>query len=151
MREELYLRQLKVLHRVLKNVRKKYQGNAGSPQIVDDLNRGALEVHTLQQDMEKNLGRNDPDIKKSLDNEAELAASRVHTNTEGYRQLDKGGVTNVYNEFVDGAWPSINEGRWMADKAVAVLDFGDTKTTTNQTLTIEFPTADSSSAIIRIE
>ena len=59
MREELYLRQLKVLHRVLKNVRKKYQGNAGSPQIVDDLNRVALEVHTLQQDMEKNLGRND--------------------------------------------------------------------------------------------
>jgi len=49
MREELYLRQLKVLHRVLKNVRKKYQGNAGSPQIVDD----------LQQDMEKNIGRND--------------------------------------------------------------------------------------------
>ena len=59
MREELYLRQLKVLHRVLKNVRKKYQGNAGSPQIVDDLNRVALEVHTLQQDIEKNLGRND--------------------------------------------------------------------------------------------
>ena len=39
----------------------------------------------------------------------------------------------------------------QSDKAVAVLDFGDTKTTTNQTLTIEFPTADSSSAIIRIE
>ena len=59
MREELYLRQLKVLHRVLKNVRKKYQGNAGNPQIVDDLNRVALEVHTLQQDMENNLERND--------------------------------------------------------------------------------------------
>ena len=27
MREELYLRQLKVLHRVVKNVRKKYQGD----------------------------------------------------------------------------------------------------------------------------
>ena len=59
MREELYLRQLKVLHRVLKNVRKQYQGNAGNPELVDDLNRVALEVHTLQQDMEKNLGRND--------------------------------------------------------------------------------------------
>ncbi len=57
MREELYLRQLKVLHRVLKNVRKKYQGNAGSPQIVDDLNRVALEVHTLQQDILKNLDK----------------------------------------------------------------------------------------------
>ena len=40
---------------------------------------------------------------------------------DAWRQLDKGGVTNVYNEFVDGAWPSINEGRWMADKAVSVL------------------------------
>ena len=39
----------------------------------------------------------------------------------------------------------------QSDKAVAILDFGNTKTTNNQTLTIEFPTADSSSAIIRIE
>tara|TARA_Y100001973_G_C5166512_1_gene316514 strand:+ start:894 stop:1136 length:243 start_codon:yes stop_codon:yes gene_type:complete len=61
MREELYLRQLKVLHRVVKNVRKKYQGDASRAikPIVDDLNRIALEIHTLQQDMEKNLGRND--------------------------------------------------------------------------------------------
>ena len=57
MREALYIRQLKVLHRVLKNVRKKYQGNAGNPQIVDDLNRVALEVHTLQQDILKNLDK----------------------------------------------------------------------------------------------
>ena len=57
MREELYLRQLKVLHRVLKNVRKKYQGNAGNPQIVDDLIRVALEVHTLQEDIQKNLDK----------------------------------------------------------------------------------------------
>ena len=39
----------------------------------------------------------------------------------------------------------------QGDKSVAVLDFGDTKTTVDQTLTIEFPTADSSNAIIRIE
>jgi len=39
----------------------------------------------------------------------------------------------------------------QGDKSVAVLDFGDTKTTVNQTLSIEFPTANSSSAIIRIE
>lgn len=39
----------------------------------------------------------------------------------------------------------------QSDKSVAILDFGDTKTTVNQTLTIEFPTANSSSAIIRIE
>ena len=61
MREELYLRQLKVLHRVVKNVRKKYQGDASSSikPVIDDLNRIALEIHTLQQDMEVNLDKND--------------------------------------------------------------------------------------------
>ncbi len=57
MREELYLRQLKVLYRVVKNVRKKYQGDTSSAikPVVNDLNRIALEIHTLQQDIEKNL------------------------------------------------------------------------------------------------
>jgi|TARA_Y100000052_G_scaffold25550_1_gene29200 hypothetical protein len=64
MREELYLRQLKVLHRVLKNVRKKYQGNAGNPELVDDLNRVALEVHTLQEDIQKNLDKKKPTSSK---------------------------------------------------------------------------------------
>ena len=64
MREELYLRQLKVLHRVLKNVRKKYQGNAGNPELVDDLNRVALEAHTLQEDIQKNLDKKKPTSSK---------------------------------------------------------------------------------------
>ena len=64
MREELYLRQLKVLHRVLKNVRKKYQGNAGNPELLDDLNRVALEVHTLQEDIQKNLDKKKPTSSK---------------------------------------------------------------------------------------
>lgn len=41
---------------------------------------------------------------------------------DAWRELDQGGMTNVYNEFVDGAWPFITEGRWMADKAVIVLE-----------------------------
>ncbi len=36
------------------------------------------------------------------------------------------------------------------DRAVAVLDFGGDKTSTNGDFTIQFPTADSSNAIIRI-
>ena len=64
MREELYLRQLKGLHRVLKNVRKKYQGNAGNPELLDDLNRVALEVHTLQEDIQKNLDKKKPTSSK---------------------------------------------------------------------------------------
>lgn len=41
---------------------------------------------------------------------------------DAWYQIDKGGMTNVYNEFVDQAWPYISEGRWMADKAIAVLE-----------------------------
>ena len=54
MREELYLRQLKVLHRVVKNIRKKYQGDSTNMGIVNDLNRVTLEIHTLREDIERN-------------------------------------------------------------------------------------------------
>ena len=37
-----------------------------------------------------------------------------------------------------------------SNPAVAVLDFGSDKTTTSSDFTIQFPTADASSAIIRI-
>ena len=37
-----------------------------------------------------------------------------------------------------------------SNKAVAVLDFGSDKTSTDGTFTIQFPTADASNAIIRI-
>ena len=50
----------------------------------------------------QNIGSNDPDIKKELDNEAELATSRVQTNTEGYRQLDKGGDIQLANKLIEG-------------------------------------------------
>ena len=38
----------------------------------------------------------------------------------------------------------------QGNKAVAVLNFGSTKTTTNQTFTVTFPASTSSAAIIRI-
>ena len=41
---------------------------------------------------------------------------------DAWYQIDKGGMTNVYNEFVDQAWPFISEGRWMSDKAIAILE-----------------------------
>lgn len=58
MREELYLRQLKVLYRVVKNVRKKYQGDSTNQDIINDLNRISLEVHTLKEDIERNYEEN---------------------------------------------------------------------------------------------
>jgi hypothetical protein len=44
---------------------------------------------------------------------------------DAWRQLNFGNVTDIQNEFVDGAWPFINEGRWMADKAVEQLSAFD--------------------------
>ena len=41
---------------------------------------------------------------------------------DAWYQIDKGGMTNVYNEFVDQAWPYISGGRWMSDKAIAILE-----------------------------
>jgi hypothetical protein len=41
---------------------------------------------------------------------------------DAWYQIDKGGMTNVYNEFVDQAWPYISEARWMSDKAVTILE-----------------------------
>jgi hypothetical protein len=38
----------------------------------------------------------------------------------------------------------------VSDKAIVVLDFGGDQTSTNGDFTIEFPTADSSNAIVRI-
>ena len=65
---------------------------------------------------------------------------------DAWRQLDKGGMSNVYNEFVDGAWPSISEGRWMADKAVSVLEELGADLPDDQDLVMAYATA----AMVRV-
>ena len=41
---------------------------------------------------------------------------------DAWGSLDKGQMSDVYNEFVDGQWNQITEGRWMADQAVVTLE-----------------------------
>ena len=41
---------------------------------------------------------------------------------DAWGSLDKGQMSDVYNEFVDGQWNQITEGRWMADQAVKTLE-----------------------------
>lgn len=41
---------------------------------------------------------------------------------DAWNELDKGNISDYYNEFVDQSWPYISEGRWMADKAVSQLE-----------------------------
>ena len=61
-------------------------------------------------------------------------------------------------DFADTTWASatvsadgcIIYNASQANRAIAVIDFGGTKTSTNGDFTIELPTADASNAIIRI-
>ena len=41
---------------------------------------------------------------------------------DAWNQLDKGDVSDFNNEFTDASWPFITEGRYMADKAVTLLE-----------------------------
>jgi len=67
MREQLYLRQLKVLDRVVKNIRKKYQVDPKNIGIVNDLNRVTLEIYTLKEDIEKFLNAEESPLHKNLE------------------------------------------------------------------------------------
>jgi len=66
--------------------------------------------------------------------------------------------TTAWLSFADSTWASstitaagaLIYNSTNSNKAVAVLDFGGDKTSTNGDFTIVFPTADSTSAIIRI-
>ena len=66
--------------------------------------------------------------------------------------------TVAWLNFQNSSWPSATfsangaliYNSTQGNKAVAVLNFGSTKTTTNQTFTVTFPASTSSAAIIRI-
>lgn len=66
--------------------------------------------------------------------------------------------TTAFTDFDDTTWSSATitaAGALIynaseSDAAVAVLDFGGDKTSTNGDFTVQFPTADDSNAIIRI-
>lgn len=68
------------------------------------------------------------------------------------------GIPTAYVSFSNVSWANSSftaRGALIynsskSNKSVAVLDFGGDKTTTNTTFTIQFPTADANSAIVRI-
>ena len=67
--------------------------------------------------------------------------------------------TTAFTDFADFSWTSATitaRGALIynstdSNKAVCVLDFGGDKTSTSGTFTVQFPAADSSNAIIRIQ
>lgn len=66
--------------------------------------------------------------------------------------------TTAFVDFSDSTWSSASftaRGALIynsskANRAIAVLDFGSDKTSTNGNFVVQFPTADASNAIIRI-
>ena len=78
-------------------------------------------------------------------------------NTLGSATISLDGSTAIV-DFANTTWASatvsadgcIIYNASQTNKAIAVIDFGGTKTSTNGDFTIEFPTADASNAIIRI-
>lgn len=41
---------------------------------------------------------------------------------DGFRELDQGKLSNAFNEFTDGFFPTLAQGRWLADEAIKVLE-----------------------------
>lgn len=87
--------------------------------------------------------------------------------TAGGQEITSNGVslsgTTAYVDFADETWTSATmtargamiyntttDGGTGTTNAVAVLDFGGDKTSTNGDFVVQFPTADASNAIIRI-
>ena len=79
-------------------------------------------------------------------------------NTLTVSQVPTSSGTTAFLDFADTTWSSATitargaliYNSSQSNKAVAVLDFGSDKTSTNGDFTIIFPTADASNAIIRI-
>lgn len=79
-------------------------------------------------------------------------------NTLTVSQVPTSTGTTAFLDFADTTWSSATitargaliYNSSQSNKAVAVLDFGADKTSTNGDFTIIFPTADASNAIIRI-
>ena len=77
-----------------------------------------------------------------------ISQAPTSTNTE----------TVAWLNFANSSWPgstfsadgALIYNSTQGNKAVAVLNFGSTKTTTNQTFTVTFPASTSSAALIRI-
>ena len=78
-------------------------------------------------------------------------------NTLGSAVITLDGSTAIV-DFADTTWASatvsadgcIIYNASQTNRAIAVIDFGGTKTSTNGDFTIEFPAADASNAIVRI-
>ena len=131
---------------------------------VHNFSTGVVRAATTADTFKIALYTSDADLSASTtvynaSNEASGTGYTAGGNTLTVSQVPTSTDTTAFLSFSPTSWSgssisargALIYNSTQGDKSVAVLDFGDTKTTNDQTLSIEFPTANSSSAIIRIE
>ena len=131
---------------------------------VHNFSTGVVRAATTADTFKIALYTSDADLSASTtvynaSNEASGTGYTAGGNTLTVSQVPTSTDTTAFLSFSPTSWSgssitargALIYNSTQSDKSVAILDFGDTKTTVDQTLTIEFPTANSSSAIIRIE
>ena len=131
---------------------------------VHNFSTGVVRAATTADTFKIALYTSDADLSASTtvynaSNEASGTGYTAGGNTRTVSQVPTSTDTTAFLSFSPTSWSgssisargALIYNSTQSDKSVAILDFGDTKTTVDQTLTIEFPTANSSSAIIRIE
>jgi hypothetical protein len=126
---------------------------------VHDLDTDTIKIALIQDTPSGTYGAATTNYSNVTVNTDEATGTNYTTggNTLGSAVISLDGSTAIV-DFADTVWASatvsadgcIIYNASQTNRAIAVIDFGGTKTSTNGDFTIEFPTADASNAIVRI-
>ena len=126
---------------------------------VHDLDTDTIKVALIKDAPSGTYGASTTNYSNVTVNSDEASGTNYTTggNTLGSAVITLDGSTAIV-DFADTTWASatvsadgcIIYNASQTNRAIAVIDFGGTKTSTNGDFTIEFPTADASNAIIRV-
>ena len=126
---------------------------------VHDLDTDTIKIALIQDTPSGTYGASTTNYSNVTVNTDEATGTNYTTggNTLGSAVISLDGSTAIV-DFADTTWSSatvsadgcIIYNASQTNRAIAVIDFGGTKTSTNGDFTIEFPAADASNAIVRI-
>jgi hypothetical protein len=126
---------------------------------VHDLDTDTIKIALIQDTPSGTYGAATTNYSNVTVNADEATGTNYTTggNTLGSAVISLDGSTAIV-DFADTTWSSatvsadgcIIYNASQTNRAIAVIDFGGTKTSTNGDFTIEFPAADASNAIVRI-
>ena len=126
---------------------------------VHDLDTDTIKIALIKDTPSGTYGASTTNYSNVTVNTDEATGTNYTTggNTLGSAVISLDGSTAIV-DFADTTWSSatvsadgcIIYNASQTNRAIAVIDFGGTKTSTNGDFTIEFPAADASNAIVRI-